>query len=321
MPTQCDPDDIIVGKRLRPLNAERLVELERSIAAIGLQHPITVRYVIGGIIALVAGHHRLQAVKNLGWSEVPVREFDGTEREARMWEIAENLHRAELTALERSEQLAEWIRLKNEQSAQLASVSAKGEPDAAQVDPHQPRKAGQQPGGINAASRELGVERKAAQRAVKIDSLTPEAKAAAVELGLDDNQSALLEAAKVKSVGEQVAALQSLWEQRQSARLQATANVSEGPEYLQPIISELKKINRRNDRSFIYNWVNTVWFHRSFPGGLTRWRDFKDALGQFTVWYAGLTIDEQLQIKAAMGDIEAITSTPIPVAEPAEAAD
>src|SRR6516165_9788166 len=96
---QLTPDDIIIGKRMRPLNAERIADLERSIAAIGLQTPITIRYVEGRP-TLIAGAHRLQAVKNLGWSAIAVREFDGDEREARMWEIAENLHRAELTVLE-----------------------------------------------------------------------------------------------------------------------------------------------------------------------------------------------------------------------------
>ena len=51
-------------------------------------------------------------------------------------------------------------------------------------------------GGINAAVRELGIDRTEAQRAVKIASLTPEAKAAARETGRDNNQTALLRAAK-----------------------------------------------------------------------------------------------------------------------------
>jgi hypothetical protein len=51
--------------------------------------------------------------------------------------------------------------------------------DAAQLAPH--RKAGQQPGGINAATRELGIDRTEAQRSTKIDGLTAEAKQAAIE--------------------------------------------------------------------------------------------------------------------------------------------
>jgi ParB family chromosome partitioning protein len=49
--------------------------------------------------------------------------------------------------------------------------------DAAQSAPH--GKAGQKPGGINAATRELGIERTKAQRAVKVAALAPEARAAA----------------------------------------------------------------------------------------------------------------------------------------------
>jgi ParB family chromosome partitioning protein len=75
---------------------------------------------------------------------------------AKLWEIAENLHRAELTKLQRDERMAEWIRLT----------------DVSQVATHQK---GQRPGGINAASRELGVDRTDAQRAVKVASLSDEA--------------------------------------------------------------------------------------------------------------------------------------------------
>jgi len=126
---QLTPDDIIIGKRMRPLNAERIADLERSIAAIGLQTPITIRYVEGRP-TLIAGAHRLQAVKNLGWSAIAVREFDGDEREARMWEIAENLHRAELTVLEHDEQLAEWIRLAEEVSVQVDPKPQGGRPES-----------------------------------------------------------------------------------------------------------------------------------------------------------------------------------------------
>ena len=94
---------------------------------------------------------------------------------------AENLHRAELTVQERSDMLAEWVRLTEEkQSAQLAPKGPVG---------HRPQ------GGINAAVRELGIDRTQAQRAVKIAAITPEAKAAAREAGIANNQSALLKVA------------------------------------------------------------------------------------------------------------------------------
>jgi hypothetical protein len=83
--------------------------------------------------------------------------------------------------------------------------------DAAQVAPH--RKAGQQPGGINAAVRDLGINRTEAQRSVKIASMEPEAKEAARQHGLDDNQSALLAVAKAPP-GQQVTRVQEIVEQK-----------------------------------------------------------------------------------------------------------
>jgi hypothetical protein len=59
------------------------------------------------------------------------------------------------------------------------------------------RSAGPQhaPSGVRAAARELGIDRDGARRAVKIDSIAPEAKEAARVAGLHDNQSALLQVA------------------------------------------------------------------------------------------------------------------------------
>jgi hypothetical protein len=83
----------------------------------------------------------------------------------------------ELTALERSEQVAEWIRLAEEREEVLVQVETKPQ-------------GGRPEGGIRQAAREIGVERNEAQRAAKIDSLTPEAKAAARDLGLDEMMAA-----------------------------------------------------------------------------------------------------------------------------------
>jgi len=82
--------------------------------------------------------------------------------------IAENLHRAELTVLERSEHIAEWVRLTendefSDNNVQKLSVRGRvGE--------------GRPEGGINAAVRELGIDRTEAQRAVKLAKLSDEAK-------------------------------------------------------------------------------------------------------------------------------------------------
>jgi hypothetical protein len=183
------PDAIeIIGTR-RHINEVAVTHLATSMATIGLRVPISVRLVpdqedpdgIGGHFVLISGAHRLAAAKKLGWEEIECVVYrDESEDNARLWEIAENLHRAELTATERAENIAEWVRLTEKVSAHIAPKPHGGRPE----------------GGVRAAARELGIERTDVQRAIKIASLSPEAKAVAVELDLDNNKRALLTAAK-----------------------------------------------------------------------------------------------------------------------------
>jgi hypothetical protein len=93
------------------------------------------------------------------------------------------LHRAELTALERSEQIAEWARI----TESISGATCATKPGAGQGSK----------GGVRAASRELGLDRTEVQRSIKIAGLSAEAKEAARDVGLDDNRSALLKAARV----------------------------------------------------------------------------------------------------------------------------
>jgi ParB family chromosome partitioning protein len=81
-----------------------------------------------------------------------------------MLEIAENLHRADLTELERKLQEAEWIELAGKEET-AGATCADSLPDGRKAGPqHQQR-------GINAAVRELGIDRTEAQRAMKIASI------------------------------------------------------------------------------------------------------------------------------------------------------
>lgn len=171
-------DDIAVPQGRRVINMQAVKKLADSIDKIGLRHPITVRKKGDGY-QLVAGLHRMEAFKKLGREHIPAVISGMTAHDARMWEIAENLHRAELTKLERDENVAEWLRLCEEGLSQVAKNPAGG-----------------RPGAISAAARELGIDKDDAHRAMKVDSIIPEAKEAAREAGLDDNRSALLEVAK-----------------------------------------------------------------------------------------------------------------------------
>lgn len=204
--------------QIRPLNNDAVTGLARSLEKLGLRSAITVRpaqRVRDGkpadVWEIVAGCHRVEAAKRLGWTEIEAIVFDGDETAARLWALSENLHRSDLTAVERSDHIAEWVRLTgaklSQQPAQLAPVNKGG------------RGADGMPkmGGINAAVRDLGIDRTEAQRAVKIASLAPKAKEAAREAGLDNNQSALLAAAKQPTPQAQIAHLEEEARRRQDA--------------------------------------------------------------------------------------------------------
>lgn len=170
-------DDIVVAEDRRDVDSTVVNRLADSIKNIGLKHPVTVRRK-GDKYSLVAGLHRLEAHKKLGLEHITSCIVSMTNAEARMWEIAENLHRAELSKLERSEQVAEWIKLCEQVSRQV---------DA---------KPGRPEGGVRAAARDLGITEPEARRSIQIASITDEAKEAAAHAGIDDNQSKLLAVAR-----------------------------------------------------------------------------------------------------------------------------
>jgi ParB/RepB/Spo0J family partition protein len=167
-------DDIVVADGRREVDPAVVKRLADSIENVGLRHPITVRRK-GEQYLLVAGRHRMEACRKLGREHVLSTIVSMTNAEARMWEIAENLHRAELTKLERSSQISEWVDL---------------------VSRNLPETREGRPGAQAAASRELGIPVDEVKRSVKIAAMTEEAKEAAHDAGIDDNQSKLLAVAR-----------------------------------------------------------------------------------------------------------------------------
>lgn len=128
-------DDVfIVGER-RDADAAAVGTLAESIKRLGLQTPITVRVdenipdpetgEIMGAYALIAGRHRLEAYRKLGFDRIPAVVRDCTEVEAELWEIAENLHRVDLTKDERDRQIRRYGELLEEQERVVPQVAAK----------------------------------------------------------------------------------------------------------------------------------------------------------------------------------------------------
>jgi ParB family chromosome partitioning protein len=163
----------------------------------GLINPITVRRVReqedGEEVVktvLVAGAHRLEAARRAGMKYINCTYLEGDETEARIVQIEENLFRKDLTVLQHAELLAEWAELaltKGYISGQRGRKSKLGRPQ----------------GGFSKLARKLPTvgrsfeaRRKIIARATKIAGISAVAKDAAKDVGLDDNQKALLKIAK-----------------------------------------------------------------------------------------------------------------------------
>jgi ParB-like chromosome segregation protein Spo0J len=219
-------DEIDISHAIRPYNASVVAELAHSIRAIGLQTPLTC-IVRDGQHVLVSGRNRLEAMRTIGAEEAPVRIVDFSDIEAQLWRFSENLHRAELTKLEYDKQVvqyAELLKIKQAGEATAPPRRANEIPAGGisrQVDEKlktesNPKGAGRSEGGNSAVARALNVPEATVRRAYQTASLSPEAQEAAVETGLDDNRSALLEAAKERMPEAQTAIIRRLAERKAS---------------------------------------------------------------------------------------------------------
>jgi ParB-like chromosome segregation protein Spo0J len=196
-------EHVIVGIRLRPINETAVAALAQSMRRLGQLYPISVYCPDDNTFRLVAGLHRLEAAKRIGWDEIDAVFVAGNEIERELQEIAENLHRSELTALERDTQIGRWAEL-----------------TAAKVGQVDPPSGGAQPAekGVRKVARELNLERKDVERAVKVASISPEAKQAAHVAGLDDNRTALLAVAKEATPETQVAKVAAILSAKTAAK-------------------------------------------------------------------------------------------------------
>ncbi len=186
-----DIEDIEVGEGRRAADPKTVAKLADSMREIDLQTPISIWIDDDQLVHLVAGRHRLEAAKLLGWDRIDCFVVKLDARQRRMWELSENLHRAELTALQRDEHIAEWDILSG-------SPPPPGE-GREFPSPSKPS--------VKATARALGVDPKEVREARRVAALPPEVKQEAKRLGLDRNHSALAAAAKEPTPDAQINAL------------------------------------------------------------------------------------------------------------------
>ena len=122
----CEVDQVQIGTRLRSLDPDKVASLAESMAAIGLQQPISVWSDSIETLELVAGLHRLEAARKLGWVDIDCVFVNLDDIDRQLWEIDENLCRADLGPAEIAEhtakradlvrQKAEFIKLRKTES-------------------------------------------------------------------------------------------------------------------------------------------------------------------------------------------------------------
>lgn len=116
-------ESVLVGKRHRALEGSKVDSLAESMKAIGLQQPISVYVDDQDAAYLVAGHHRLEAARKLGWEEIPATFVKMNPIEREMWEIAENLFRVDLSKEQRDEHIRRYAQLLNEREVLRQDVA------------------------------------------------------------------------------------------------------------------------------------------------------------------------------------------------------
>ena len=93
--------DIIINPGRRGIRPEQVKKLADSIAVVGLLNPIT----LDQADTLIAGLHRLEAAKLLGWTEIEYTVSGVEGLEAELAEIDENVVRTDLSTVAGSDLL------------------------------------------------------------------------------------------------------------------------------------------------------------------------------------------------------------------------
>ncbi|MBQ9346889.1 MAG: ParB N-terminal domain-containing protein, partial [Oscillibacter sp.] len=91
-------DEITVRPGRREAVPGIIMDLTESMAEVGLLNPVTV----SADYVLIAGLHRLEAAKSLGWTEVECHVCDLEGPQMELAEVDENCVRTNMTTLERA---------------------------------------------------------------------------------------------------------------------------------------------------------------------------------------------------------------------------
>lgn len=118
---------IDIGSGRRAVSRPVVKELAASIREVGLLAPIAV-FPVGDAFELVAGRHRVEAAKSLGWTEIDAVLVDLDDVQRQLAEIDENLVRCSMNAADTARQTARrkelYLRLHPETARGVAGARA-----------------------------------------------------------------------------------------------------------------------------------------------------------------------------------------------------
>jgi len=164
-------DDIKINPGRRKAALEDVQRLSESVAEVGMMNPITV----DANYNLVAGLHRLEAAKLLGWTEVECTICELDRLHAELAEIDENVIRTGLSDLELSELLAR--RKKIYETLHPSTIARNLPGHASNYESSSDKLAGEEKPFSQDTAEKMGVSPRTVERHVQIaENLTPETK-------------------------------------------------------------------------------------------------------------------------------------------------
>ncbi|MEP2760968.1 MAG: ParB N-terminal domain-containing protein [Hyphomicrobiales bacterium] len=218
---------ITISTRLRDIDEDLAKVISGSIAEYGLMNPISVRATPrakAGSYTLIAGLHRLRATDLLGLETIDCFVLKADQSDAQLLEIAENLHRNELSVIDRAVAVLKYRELWEERHGQISA----GRPSA--------NKSGQDVPISHSFSKytamRLGLHPKTIKRLSQIAlNLHADLRAAVKGTEIADNQSALLKLSRLEPVKQKQAAV--AFTQEPDLKMVLTA-IDDGPKPKRP---------------------------------------------------------------------------------------
>ncbi|MFN3973440.1 MAG: ParB N-terminal domain-containing protein [Gemmobacter sp.] len=273
--------DVEERSRLRPVSEAGVTAIMASIAEVGvMKDAIHVRRRKDGRLVLIAGAHRLESARRLGWDEVEAKVWtDVTDDWARLMEIDDNLAGAELTPLD----TAVFLATRKEVYERLHPETKRGVAGAlARWDATEPSSVAF----VAATASKFGMsERQVYKIAAAGSRMRPDQaamlRAAPRPVTLKD----LIDIAKLADTGERYAVIDALAEGRAKSAAEArrvfrAARDGTEPQPKDPVEEAFKALSTAWARApmaakkrFLLERAREVWEAQNKGAALTDWRE------------------------------------------------